>query len=310
MHRHNKENMRVLVTGIAGRIGALVARELLEAGHEIVGFDKNPPHEEFRERVEMFYDDITDRLALLRAARGCEAVVHLAALPSPGPHADETITRVNVVGTQYVLAAAEAHNIKRVVLASSGCVFGLVFAKHKFDPQYLPMDDDHPRLPQDLYGLSKLCNEETAAAYTRRCGMTTICLRITAVMRTTGELHPWFRRMFEYSNVRRSPDLWNYIEERDLARAFRLSIEATVEGHHDIIIAARDSWTPYDIRDLIHEHFPSLSQYCDLFEADSALYDTRRAEEVLGFVAQNSWRDSPEMKQMADEVLANQQRSA
>ena len=299
--------MRVLVTGVSGRIGGVITRELLEAGHEIVVFDKNPPPDDIRERCEIIYDDITDRLAVLRAARGCKSIVHLAALPGPGTHADETIMRVNVVGTQYVLAAAEAHNIKRVVIASSGCAFGLVFAKHKFDPQYLPMDDDHPRLPQDLYGLSKLCNEETAAAYTRRCGMTTICLRITAVMRTTGELHPWFRRMFEYSNSRRSDDLWNYIEERDLARAFRLSIEAPVEGNHNLIIAARDSWTPYDIRDLIREHYPSLSQYCDRFQADSALYDTRRAEEVIGFVAQHSWRDSPEMKQMADEILADRQ---
>ncbi len=298
--------MRVLVTGASGRVGACVTRELLDAGHEVVALDKNPLPDDARERCEVWYENITDRLALLRAARGCQAIVHLAALPNPSPHNDEILTNVNVAGTQYVLAAAEAHGIQRVVLASSCCAFGMVFPKHPFDPQYLPVDDNHPRLPQDLYGLSKLCNEETAATYTRRCGMTTICLRLTAVRHISSEMPPWFMRMFEYSNKHKSNEFWTYIDERDTARAFRLGIEADVEGHHCLIISARDSWTPYDIRELVREHYPQFSQSVENLAPDGVLYDTRHAEEVLGFVAQHSWRDVPEMKALADEILANQ----
>jgi nucleoside-diphosphate-sugar epimerase len=269
-----------------------------------------PPPSELRERVEIVYGNITDRLDLLRATEGCESIVHLAALPNPQRGNAETITQVNVVGTQYVLDAAEAHDIKRVALASSCCVFGLVFAKHQIDPQYLPMDEDHPCLPQDLYGLSKIANEDYAAAYTRRTGMTTIALRLTGVMRMTGERHPWYRRQFEHSNRWRSNDLWTYVEERDMARAFRLSIEAPVEGHHRLIIAARDSYTPYDVRDAVREHFPTLTEYCDRVGPHDALYNTSRAEEVLGWVPEHSWREVPELAEIAAKVEQEQAEKA
>lgn len=298
--------MRVLVTGVSGHVGIAVVRDLLEHGHEIVAFDKAPPRPEIREKCTLIYADITDRLAVLRAAQGCEAIVHLGSLANPHHGNNETLTHVNVCGTQYILAAAEANSIERVVLASSCCVFGLPFARHPIDPQYLPMNDDHPRLPQDLYGLSKVCNEETAAAYTRLCGMTTICLRLTGVRRFSNDLPPWFARMLEYTKYHKNCDLWTYVDERDTARAFRLSIEADVSGHHRLIIAARDSLTPYDIRDLAREHYPALAESVAHFKPHQSLYDTSRAEDVLGFVAQHSWRELPALQKIADEILAAQ----
>lgn len=300
--------MRVLVTGAAGIVGVTVARNLLEAKHEVVALDKNTLPDDLRGKCEMHYENITDRLAVLRVAAGCDAIAHLAALPNPSKINDETLTHVNIVGTQYVLAAAEAHGIKRVVLASSCCVFGIVFSKKDVAPQYLPIDDDHPRLPEDLYGLSKLCNEETAEAYTRRCGMTTICLRLTGVRPIVGDMPMWLRHSFEHSDRWKSDDFWTYIDQRDTARAFRLSLENEIEGHHRLIIAARDSWTPYDIHDLVNTHFPAFAASVEKLAPDAALYDTSRAEAVLGFVAEHSWRDVPELKALADEVLATRAR--
>ena len=311
--------MRVLVTGASGRIGLLVTRDLLEHGHSVRGLDKSPPrvelrdemraemekHPEWRERLETTYDDLTDRLALLRAAQGCDAIVHLAAIPSPSHANEDVLTHNNVVGTQFVFAAAEAHDIRRVALASSCCVFGIVFARHHFDPQYLPLDDDHPRLPQDLYGLSKLMNEENAAAYWRRCGIASTCLRITAVMRLTGEPAPWHRRQLEWSHRHRSRDLWTYVDERDMARAFRLTIEKEdLEGSHNLILAARDSYSPFDIRALLNEHFPSLDEYSKSLAPRQSAYDTQRAEDVIGWIAEHSWRDTEDGKSVLEELRA------
>ena len=288
--------MRVLVTGASGNVGAVTAREFLDHGYEVVALDRTPPPEDVRARAaQVVYGDITDRYALLRAAEGCDSVAHLAAIPSPGRHVDDQILHTNVVGTGHVLAAAEAHGIRHVALASTCCTFGIFFAHHPIDPQYLPMDEDHPVLPQDLYGLSKVLNEQTAAAYTRRTGMVTVCLRLTTVMDLGGEHVHWQQNRLHRNGTARAGDLWSYVDTRDAARAFRLAVENPTSGSHVVIIAARDSFTKEDVRDLVRTHYPSVAHFADRFERDDCLYDTRRAEEAIGFVAARRWREVPEL---------------
>ena len=287
--------MRVLVTGTGGRVGSQVAREFLAHGYEVRGFDREPPRgDDLKQGIETVYGDLTARLDLLRAAENCDAIAHLAAIPNPG-HLDSEIFSTNVTGTQYVLAAAESHGIKRVALASTCCAFGIFFARHQIDPQYLPMDEKHPNLPQDLYGLSKLLNEETAAAYTRRCGMTTISLRLTSVVTLDkpGRWVRWLKKSLHDDSERKN-DLWSYIDNRDTGRAFRLAIENAAEGTNTTaIIAARDSFTALDIRDLARKHFPALADQVNDLEPNASLYDTHQAEEAFGFVAQHLWRGEP-----------------
>ncbi len=103
--------MKVLLTGISGRVGRACARDFLNNGHEVRGFDRTALPEEFRGRVEMVYGELTDRLTVLKAAEGCDAICHLAAIATPG-HRDDVIFNTNITGTQYMLAAAEGHGIK------------------------------------------------------------------------------------------------------------------------------------------------------------------------------------------------------
>jgi nucleoside-diphosphate-sugar epimerase len=202
--------------------------------------------------------------------------------------------RINVLGTYHLFAAAEANGVKRFALASTCCAFGIFFAHHPWDPHYLPMDEKHPALPQDMYALSKRCNEETAAAFTRRSGMTTAALRLTTVM-NFASVSPWTRRWLRNDEDRRN-DLWSYIEVTDVARAYQCAIEKAKEGTHTTaIIAARDSFTTHDIRHLVQKHFPlRAGDVADLAPTQS-LYDTGVAEEAFGFVAQRNWRDVPEL---------------
>ena len=287
--------MRVLVTGASGRVGSQTAREFLDHGYEVRNFDQRPPAEDLRGRMETVYADLTDRLALLKAAEGCESIAHLAAIPAP-IGTEDRIFPPNVVGTQYVLAAAEEHGIRRVALASTCCVFGIFFAKHSFDPQYFPMNEAHPALPQDLYGLSKQLNELTAAAYTRRCGMTTVSLRLTTV-RNMAKPERWFRRALESQD--RQNDMWTWVDVQDTARAFRLAIENAPEGTNEtLIIAARDAFTAGDIRERIRAHFPALADQVADFEPHQSLYNTTLAEKHIGWVAERSWRDVPELSDL------------
>jgi nucleoside-diphosphate-sugar epimerase len=284
---------RVFVTGVSGRVGSVTAREFLAAGYTVRAMDNRPLPEDLRGSVEPVYLDLTDRLGLLRALEGCEAIAHLAAIPSPH-QGEENIFPTNVTGTYNIFSAAEAHGIKRIALASTCCAFGIFFARHQWDPHYLPMNEKHPNLPQDMYGLSKVLNEETAAAFTRRCGMTTIALRLTTVM-DLSKPHSWMKHSLGRDDRRN--DLWSYIDTRDTARAFRLAIENSVEGTHTTaIIAARDTMNNHSIQHLVEKNFPALANQIANLAPEASLYDTSLAETAFGFVAQNGWRDLPEFQ--------------
>lgn len=293
--------MKILVTGAAGTVGSQIARELLDNGHEVRALDVAPIAADLQGRVEMIYADISDRLAMLGAVAGCEAVAHLAAITHPSRGAELEIFEPNVVGTHYVLAAAEAHGVGRVALASSCSIYGAPFAKNPFHFDYLPVDEAHPQRAEDLYAVSKAANELTAAAISRRSGMATTCMRINLVQNFRGKHMHWHKRQLEHSHNQRSADFWHYVEVRDVARAFRLALERVESGHHTPIIVARDLWTTHSPRDLIARHYPELERFLDSgwdFER-FGFYDSRPAEELFGFVAEHLWRDVPELVEAA-----------
>src|SRR5580692_6748797 len=146
MVRRDHGLMRVLVTGDRGTVGVPVADFLRREGYEVAGFDRADGA------------DLLDLAALRRAASGCAAIVHLAALAHDGAGSPEQIMAVNVLGTWHVLLAAEAAGAGRVVCFSSAQVFGI--AEGERFPDYFPVDDAHPRRAMRPYGLSKRLAED------------------------------------------------------------------------------------------------------------------------------------------------------
>ncbi|HEX8465248.1 MAG TPA: NAD(P)-dependent oxidoreductase, partial [Abditibacterium sp.] len=272
--------MKILVTGAAGTVGAFVARELLNHGYEVRLLDRAAPPEDLRERAEIVYANLSDRLAMLRAAQNCDAIAHLAAIPNPMHGQDLEIFEPNVLGTQYVLAAAEAQGISKVVLASSVSIYGVPFAKKPFVYERLPISEDHPITEQDLYALSKHFNELTAATYTRRTGMATTCLRLGMVVDFAGDHKHWYKRSINNLSDWPSRDFWHFIEVRDAARAFRLALENVREGHHAAHVVAREPFSKHPPRELIRIHYPHLERFLDSDWdfARMGFWDTRRAE--------------------------------
>ncbi len=299
---------KILVTGTGGRVGAQVARELLENGFEVRALDVSPLRSYLRDHaqrahLETVYADVTDRLAVLKAAEGCEGIAHLAAIPHPMQDGSKVLSS-NVVGTSNILEAAEAAGIKRVVLASSCCAFGIFFASHDIRPQYFPVDESHVCINEDVYGLSKRMNEMTAEAFSRRAGITTVSLRLTTVLNLEGHEHlHWRKRQLARAGSWLAKDFWSYVDERDAARAFRLSLTAELEGHHVLIIAARDSFALHDIRELARHHYPEVPLEESRVAADGCLFSSELAEKTIAWVAQHSWRENEELRQVQPEPL-------
>jgi nucleoside-diphosphate-sugar epimerase len=283
--------MRILLTGASGGAGRFVLKELVRSGHEVVCVDRRPLDRKLAgPNVDVRYADIADSLAMMTHTEGCDAVCHLAAYPTPHHVTTTELFRVNVIGTQNILDAAAARGIGKVVLASSIGALGYSFPREPIIPDYLPIDAAHPRRPEDPYGLSKLINEESAAAETRRSGLTTIVLRPPMILDFWAALRrPWTANMPKHRAEHRAQDFWGYIDQRDFALANRLALESTLTGHHVMFTVADDVIADATPQELIERHYPELLPYAD--KVTGSFYDTSLAREELGFEARYKWRE-------------------
>ena len=158
--------MRVLVTGAAGYIASHTALELLNAGHEVVGFDNLSNSSEtavarVRElsgrplRFETL--DLLDKPGLSRLLKeGFDAVLHFAGLKAVGESVQkpDLYWKNNVDGSANLLSAMKAAGCRRLVFSSSCTVYGEV--------KNNPVDESHPRAAVNPYGATKLAIEDMA----------------------------------------------------------------------------------------------------------------------------------------------------
>jgi len=169
-------NRAALVTGGAGFIGSHLVDALLERGARVRVLDNlstgrrdNLTH--CLGRIELLEGDLRDKDVCRESCRGVELVFHQAALGSvPRSMADPATTvDVNVTGTVNVFAAAREMGVSRVIYASSSSVYG--------DSERLPKREGEEGRALSPYALSKVMDEELAAAFTRCYGLELVGLR-------------------------------------------------------------------------------------------------------------------------------------
>jgi nucleoside-diphosphate-sugar epimerase len=160
---------RFLVTGALGCLGAWVTKLLLDEGVDVATFDLSTDDRRLRQiidpdgldRIERIVGDITDRAQVADAFEGRSHVVHLAALQVPFCKANPPLgAAVNVTGTINVFEAVKDRGIEHLAYASSVAVYG---HPSRYDVDVVP--PDAPRLPETLYGVFKVANEDSAGVY-------------------------------------------------------------------------------------------------------------------------------------------------
>lgn len=168
--------MRALVTGGAGFIGSHIVRRLLATGHEVRVVDNLATGrlsnlDEVIGDIEFFELDIRDAEALTSATQGCEAVFHVAALPSvPRSIANPAASHeTNATGTLNVLTAARDAGARRVVFASSSSIYGAA--------RELPKQETMRPLPISPYAVSKLAAESYGRSFYEVYGLEAVALR-------------------------------------------------------------------------------------------------------------------------------------
>ena len=267
--------MRVWLSGAAGRLGSAVRRHLAEAGHEVVAVD--------RRGDEVDHVELTDDEAVRASVAGCEAVVHLAAYPSPeGVSMAELVTN-NVLSTVNVLEAAWGSGVRTAVLASSGSILGTAWSPTETHVESVPVTEDAPLAYVDGYAFTKDVLERAGAMYARR-GMDVVALRFHWIatadeIRATADVH-------DPEAGRRG--LWGYVELEDAARACVLSLAPRRPGFHVLQIDAADTLMSRPTRELLAEQLPDVEVRADL-PGRTSCFDCSAAAEVIGWRPEFSW---------------------
>ena len=227
--------MKILLTGAAGMIGGYCAAELREHGHTIRAFD-------LRERdigeAEWMTGDLRDLATLEAAVEGVDAVLHLAAIPTPRPREEwPDIIDVNIRGTYNVMEAMARQGIRRIAFASSACVIGGVCNfRYRPKPPYLPFDEAWEMDADEPYTLSKRVNEQTARMF-----------QLHGFFDTAIALRFWNVRDVRHGGLGtlHVPSLlFSAVHPLDAAQACRLAVEADLPGFHAFAVASKYRYNP------------------------------------------------------------------
>jgi nucleoside-diphosphate-sugar epimerase len=219
----------VLLTGAAGRIGtafrmATGERFRFRLADVVAGGLADTPGEAH----EILALDITDAAACRAACAGVDAVVHLAADPSPEAGFETSLAANNVAGTLNVVSAARDAGCRRVVFASSGqTVMGY--------PPGTVVSEEMPVWPVNLYGASKCWGEALCAMFaTGR--LSCVAVRIGAYD------SPWLR---EHGTP---GDRAAYVSARDLNALLVRCVEAEIDGHAIVFGVSDNHPNRFDLR--------------------------------------------------------------
>lgn len=166
--------MKVLVIGGAGYIGSHVVKELMAKGHKVTVFDNlssGLKQNLFKENGFIKGDILKVKDLEKAFGKGFDAFVHLAAFKAAGESmvCPEKYSINNITGTLNILNAAVKFNCLNMVFSSSAATFG--------EPQYVPIDENHPKNPENYYGFTKLKIEEFMVWYEKLKGLKFAALR-------------------------------------------------------------------------------------------------------------------------------------
>ncbi|WP_425098765.1 NAD-dependent epimerase/dehydratase family protein [Tropicibacter sp. S64] len=292
--------MRIAFTGGSGKAGRHILPMLAAAGHTVLNLDLQPLQ---AEGVDNLICDLTDPGQVFSALSGYanfgelepgtgvpkfDAVVHFAALARILIQPDCETYRVNTLSTYNVMEAAVKLGIPKVIFASSETTYGVCFADGTRKPEYIPVDEDHPTVPEDAYAMSKVCNEVAGRSFQQRSGIDIYGLRINNVIEPE-EYETKFPAYVRDAALRER-NIFAYIDVRDLGQMVMRCLETDGLGYEvfnvsndDLSVGASNA----EVRERFYPGVPVKRQ----MEGNETFYCNRKAKAMLGFAPEHSWRD-------------------
>jgi len=297
--------VKVLVTGISGRLGPYIVRELEQEDHEVVLFSRKAPTKEFQ-HLCWVEGDIRSFDDCVRAMKGgFDAVQHAAAQAWPTDHPQERATAAereipfdttmqsNVMGVYYLLQACLEADVGIFVMTGSNCALGHGYriSDRPFPFQYLPVDEDHPSAVEDSYSYSKLAGELLLESYASAYGLQAYALRSAGICNEE-------RRSRMADNAKPAsgwnPWLWAWVGSEDVASAHRLLMEKAgkgqLEAYGTFFCNADDTSALEPSRELIERFAPELRPLIRDLDGHASLLSNQKLCDAVGWQHRTSWR--------------------
>ncbi|MFO7294215.1 MAG: NAD-dependent epimerase/dehydratase family protein [Actinomycetes bacterium] len=294
--------MRALVTGAAGFLGRHVARKFLEEGWEVIAFDTR---ESDVEGVQSIQGDLLDVEAVDAAVASVDVVAHVAAIGDVYLAAEkpELAAAVNVVGTTNIANAAVAHG-KRVVYASTWEVYG--------EPEYEPIDEEHPCRPDHPYNITKLGGEMMLLSACELRGLSGVALRLGTAYGSGLRPNSVFRIFID--RAKRGEPITvagdgsqgrQFTHASDIARAFVLAAESDVSGIA-LNTVAPETTTIRELAERVAARYPTEVTFGPKRPGDvpPSTVSPKKIEEVLGWRAEVSFEAG--LNELMDELEAQE----
>lgn len=319
---------KILVTGGSGRLGNYICPFLKNRGYRLTILDVVPPAPGSacrREQIPFVRGSVLSLGDCLRALTLSEAnaVVHLAAIREgselqapyaatydPATHTgarfhqeleEDATMRTNVMGTYYLLDACRRTGVRQIVAASSYYVIGIGnrLSGTPYTPYYLPIDEDHPCVPEDSYGLSLLLQEQMFRSFSRAYGIRSVVLRLLDVFYPDEEnlaLDVSVPGWTEGENRFMNGTTYQYIDARDVAAGFGLALVKGFSPYDDTLsecesfFLATDTIYAEATAELIPRRWPGLGGMGESIRGVDGVISIEKAKRLLGYRPGCSWR--------------------
>ena len=274
----------IVVTGAAGRLGRRVVQLLVDQNKEVLATDQlaadNLP-------AEFVRCDLVDAKAVEGILKDAEAVVHMGAIPGPMREDPRVIFHNNVASTFNVMMSAAELGLRRVVFSSSAFGMGWAHDGNAFVPLYLPLDEEHPMMPFEPYGLSKQVGEDIGRMIARNSDTTVVSLRFTNVALPEVQAEfPWPAPTPENPLTL---VMWAYADARDVAEAHVLALNAEIEEYEAFMIAQPSSRFKEPTIDLVKNNFGDRVEIRQGLSGTASVIGTEKAQRLLGWRPRYDW---------------------
>ena len=275
----------IVVTGAAGRLGRMVVQLLVDQGREVLATDQLDADDLPAEFVRC---DLVDAESAGDVLKGAEAVVHMGAIPGPLRDPPRVIFDNNVASTFNVMMSAAELGLRRVVFSSSAFGMGWAHDGSAFVPLYLPLDEEHPMMPFEPYGLSKQVGEDIGRMIARNSDTTVVSLRFTnvALPEVIAEF-PWPAPTPEEPLTL---VMWAYAEATSVAEAHVLALDAEIEEYEAFMLAQPSSRFEEPTVDLVRNNFGDRVEIREGLDGTASVISTEKAQRLLGWRPRHDWR--------------------
>ncbi|MGN6605534.1 MAG: NAD-dependent epimerase/dehydratase family protein, partial [Jatrophihabitans sp.] len=166
--------------------------------------------------------------------------------------------------------------------------YGICFAQGERRPLYVPVDEDHPVVPEDAYAMSKVANEVTGRSFQARTGADIYGLRINNVIEPH-EYAEMFPPFLDDPALRRR-NLFAYIDVRDLGRMVQRCLTTDGLGFQIFNVANADMSVAATSQEIIERFYDGVEVRRPMGR-DETFYCIDKARDMLGFDPTHSWRD-------------------